>query len=300
MPPLFFLLLLAQDQPAFHSDVALVRVDAEVRQDRQLIDGLAKESFRITDNGKPQTVVYFGHQQEPLDVILLFDARAEMRQAIQRIADTARTALADLHSGDRVALMASGENGATCRASLLSDFSADFDTAGRTIQSQVLRRRFHSRTSLCQIQKGIDVAAQQFLRQPPGNRRRAIVVITDDRGAPTKPSTARDSVRDLWKADAVVLGVIAHTDASGFSIGPPHRGARYAAAQTGGDTLNATDPADGLQEMIHRLRLRYSLYYALPSGKPGQEHTIKVELTPDAQKLYPHATVRARTGYVSP
>jgi hypothetical protein len=86
MSYLLLLVLLSQNQPTFRSDVALVHVDAEVREERQIIAGLGKESFRVTDGGKPQTIVYFGHQEELLDVVLLFDARAEMRTAIEHVA----------------------------------------------------------------------------------------------------------------------------------------------------------------------------------------------------------------------
>ena len=71
---ILLLLLLAQDQPTFRSDVALVHVDAEVRQDGHPVTDLGKESFRVTDEGKPQTILYLGHEEEPLDVVLLLDA----------------------------------------------------------------------------------------------------------------------------------------------------------------------------------------------------------------------------------
>ena len=65
------LLLAFQEQPTFRSEVALVDVDAEVRSQGHSLDGLMKEDFRITDGGKPQDILYFGHQEEPLDVVLL-------------------------------------------------------------------------------------------------------------------------------------------------------------------------------------------------------------------------------------
>jgi hypothetical protein len=52
--------------------------------------------------------------------------------------------------------------------------------------------------------------------------------------------------------------------------------------------------------MIHRLRTRYSLYYVMTPGKAGEERKIRVELSADARKRYPRATVRARSGYVAP
>ena len=70
---LLALLFAAQGQPTFRSDVTLVRVDAEVQQEGRVVEGLGKESFLVTDAGKPQRILHFGHQDEPLDVVLLFD-----------------------------------------------------------------------------------------------------------------------------------------------------------------------------------------------------------------------------------
>jgi hypothetical protein len=39
--------------------------------------------------------------------------------------------------------------------------------------------------------------AQRFLNRPNGSRRRAIVVITDDKGTGIRPVIVRDAVRDL-------------------------------------------------------------------------------------------------------
>ena len=57
----------------------------------------------------------------------------------------------------------------------------------------------------------------------------------------------------------------------GPRIGPLafwYRGVRNFAIQTGGDMLNTRDAAEGVREMLNRLRLRYSLYYALPPCRP--------------------------------
>jgi len=52
--------------------------------------------------------------------------------------------------------------------------------------------------------------------------------------------------------------------------------------------------------MMHRIRLRYSLYYSMPAAKPGEERQVKIELTPDALQRFPKARVRARKGYQVP
>jgi VWFA-related protein len=300
MSALFFLLLLSQDQPSFRSDVALVRVDAEVRENGQPLADLGKESFRVTDQGKPQPIVYFGHGEEPLDVVLLFDGRREVRPDLKRVGEAAHTALGELRQGDRVAIMAFGVTADDCRTELISDFTADFGAVERSAGSQALQGEGPRYSGFCSIQRGLSSAAQLFLRLQDGNRRRAIVIVTDDKGVPIRSEIVRDTTRDLWQANAVVLGVIVHSGEVVVTLGPPYRGARYAADKTGGDILKAQDAAEGLREMLHRLRTRYSLYYALPQGASGEERKIRVQLSPAAVKRHPRAEVRARTGYIVP
>jgi hypothetical protein len=65
----------------------------------------------------------------------------------------------------------------------------------------VLQRWFQGYTP---IQPALAVAARHFSGQPAGVRRRSIVIVTDDEGSTPEPNV----LRDLWAADAVVLGVI--------------------------------------------------------------------------------------------
>ena len=61
---------------------------------------------RLPQNGKPREILYVGEQDEPLDVILLFDTSLSMRPVVERVARTSRAALAELRAGDRAAVMA--------------------------------------------------------------------------------------------------------------------------------------------------------------------------------------------------
>lgn len=297
---LLLVLLLGQDLSTFRSDVALVHIDAEVRQDGKSIEDLDRESFRLTDRGKPQDIVYFSREQEPLDVVLLFDVSAETRPAIQRVSRAAHAVVSDLRQGDRIAVVVSGRAQNHCMPSSVVDLTNRFDDVEESIRNQVVDVNFRVQTRSRQILAGIDGAAKLFLHSPSGNRRRAIIAITDDQGAGTGSGLVKNTVRDLWNADAVVLGVLVHSGNSTVSVGPTHRGARYAAAQTGGDVLKTDDAMEAIHEVFERLRLRYSLFYALPKGKPGEERKIAVSLVTAAFKRYPRATIRARGGYVMP
>jgi hypothetical protein len=50
--------------------------------------------------------------------------------------------------------------------------------------------------------------------------------------------------------------------------------------------------------MLLHMRKRYSLYYPMPVGKPGQVRRVTVELSPAAKMRHPDASVLARKGYV--
>ena len=85
----------AQSAPMFRASVALVHVDAEVTLDGRTLSGLTKDDFRVFDEQRPQTVVHFASEQEPLDLILLFDFSNSMRPVVQSVAAAARQGLQD-------------------------------------------------------------------------------------------------------------------------------------------------------------------------------------------------------------
>jgi VWFA-related protein len=290
---LFLLTLLFQDQATFRSDVALVRIDADVRTAISPVNDLHRDSFRITDNGIDQSILYLAHDEQPLDVILLFDSSNSMRRVVARVAEAAHIAMGELRPGDRVAIMAFDRT-----TDLIEDFTGDFAVAERTISGKVRQRKTHCCSP---IQAAVGAAARQFLKQHAlnregSNRRRAIVVITDDQGTSVRPS----ALRDLQEADAVVLGVIVSRGPRIGLLAFWYRGIRDFATKTGGDMMNTRDAAEGVREALNRLRMRYSLYYALPRCMPGEERMVQVKLASKAAAEHPGAIVRARTGYFAP
>jgi len=165
----------------------------------------------------------------------------------------------------------------------------------RAIRERVLQRNF---IPVSQIQRGVDDAALHLSLQPTDNRRRAVLVITDNQGS----SPENRALHDFWEANAVLSGLIIKAGVRVF-FGPQMFGGfgiTGIAGKTGGDTVNANDAGAGFREMIQRLRLRYSLHYAMPQAKPGEERKVRVELSPKAARRYPEAKVLARSGYVAP
>jgi Mg-chelatase subunit ChlD len=291
--------LSAQESPVFRTDVSLVHVDAGVVADGRIVTGLTKGDFVIKDEAEPQAIVHFAAEDEPLDLILLFDTSGSMMPAISKVAAAGREALNELRAGDRVAVSVF-----SFRSRIILPFTEDFAVVERTIREDVAGKRFGGGTF---IQNAVDNAARQFMSQPRTQRRRAVLIITDDIGQRTR--STGPIVRDFWEADALLSELIVgkRTKAARI-IAPvfaPHLavtmvGVGGIVEKTGGDAIQAGDPGSGFRDMIHRIRSRYSLYYSQPAGKPGTTRTIHVELSADAASRYPNARVRSRTGYVVP
>jgi VWFA-related protein len=293
------LLCFSQEAPVFRSDVSLVHVDAEVTDGTRTLSGFHQEDFVIKDNGQTQTILHFSQDEEPLDLILLFDISGSMRPKIAKVAASARTALAELRPGDRIAIMTFHGG-----SRLMAPFTDDLDAVERTINQDVLAGKFRGGTRLL---AGVDDAAKYFLEQPRTQRRRAVLILTDNFGQRSRRGST--VVHRLWEADALLSGLIIRGagDAAFATIrtidpmlAMMSEGMEGVAEKTGGDTLKADNPGEAFREVMRRIRLRYSLYYAMPPGKPGEQRQVRVELSSQARSRFPNGRVRARKGYVLP
>lgn len=291
----------AQDDPIFRANVALVHVDVEVTAaDGRILTGFTRADFRVFDQGKEQPLVNFAAEEQPLDLILLFDVSGSMRAVVERVAASAHQAFRELRKGDRVSVMVFNS-----RSSVVAPFTEDLDAVDRSIREDVLASRFGGGT---RIQSAVDDAALRFLHEKRSQRRRAVLIVTDNMGQRTRREES--VVRDFWEADALLSGLIVPNPAFqairtvGIVLGPQNllmqAGMKGIAQKTGGDAIRADDPESAFQDAIHRIRSRYSLYYALPQAKPGASRTVRVELTSEVAKRFPKSRIRSRTGYIVP
>lgn len=290
----------AQEPPSFRTGVSLVHLDVEVADETGPLSGFHKEDFMVTDNRVPQHILYFSQDVVPLDLILLFDISGSMRFNVEKIAASSRKALNELHTGDRVAVMTFNS-----RSQIVAPFTDDLLAVTRTINDDVLGGRFGGGTRLL---AAVDDAAEYFLREPRSERRRAVLILTDNYGQRSRRGST--VVHRLWEADAILSGLIVRSTGekainTAQVITNPlllalQEGMEGVAEKTGGDTIKADDPSDAFRDAMRRIRLRYSLYYAMPEGKPGQQRQVKVELVADALNRHPSAHVRARKGYLLP
>jgi VWFA-related protein len=290
----------AQTTPTFRAAVALVHADAEVMEDGRILTGFGKDDFRILDEGTPQPIVQFSAGEQSLDLILLFDISGSMGPAVSKVAAASQQALRELRPGDRVCVMVFNT-----KTREIAPFTDDLEAVRKTIEVDVMGLRFRGGTF---IQSAVQNAARRFREEKRSERRRAVLIITDDQGVRTR--SERAVVYDFWEADALLSGLVIANKAYEVRrkiglIGAPYliplvAGMKGIAEKTGGDAIGTSEPGAAFQEAMRRIRSRYSLYYAQPEAKPGTTRTIRVELTGQAAQQHPKARVRARTGYVVP
>jgi VWFA-related protein len=312
------------DDPVFHSDVSLVRVDAQVVDSgNRAITHLHAGDFILREDGKVVPIRNFASENMPLDVLFLLDVSASMRPHVQRIADASGQALTVLGREDRMGIMVFDRN---TRVRL--PFNSSPQEVQREFDRLLRQERFNGGTD---ITRAMLDAADYIRREGRRDARRAIVILTDDQTEFDRDDAAVG--RALAHADAVMCALIA-PDAGqygnrgggqrgglgggglggglgGIIFGPRGGGNRYPggaggggntrsagtaeiARDSGGDSMSVND-ASALEDTLARLRQRYTLYFNLPEGaRPGGESNIVVDLAPEARHRYSDAEIRYR------
>src|SRR5579859_7113697 len=203
--------LLAQEKPAqekpakeepvtiFRTEVSLVKVDFEVVEPNGGAPGdLTKDDFVVFDENQPQPIVHFERQSVPLDLLLLLDISGSMRRSLEDVAAASRAALAQLHPGDRVALMLFSR-----RAEVIQPFSEDFSSTQHKILDSIYKQNLGNGTL---IDESL-VAAAGYMKQQPVKGRRAILIVTDNEGV-NYEATDAEVVRAMFAADTVLNAIV--------------------------------------------------------------------------------------------
>ncbi len=281
----FLVLLLAfwQD-PVFRAGTSLVRVDAEVDlPSGAVVSGLKAADFRVLDEGAPQAISGFSFEEDPLDLILLFDTSSGMGGKILSVIRAAELGFHELKPGDRVSVMSYNS-----LPRVEQGFTSDLGAVNEAILLKVLSGGF---AGSARLEAAVSGAAGRFRAEPVSRRKRAILAITD---RAERPDGA--DVRELWDSNIVFSELVV---GKGGATKVVENGVGSAVVKTGGITIAAGVPGEAFQQSVRYLRSGYTLYYGLPEGAAaGATRGVRVSLTEEAARRYAGARVRGRTGYV--
>jgi VWFA-related protein len=300
LPLLLLVFLLApaarpQNTPTFRSDVANVRIDAQVTAGNKVLRGLGPPDFEVLDEGQRHPLTYAALDLEPIDITLLLDVSGSMREHVREMATVATQALQHLRRGDRVSLMVFAKTAKLKKA--LTEDLADMPAAiSEASEDQTVGSETATNAAIMQAMEYLNASSQRL--------RRAILILTDNLGENYR---LRDEavIEALLKANILLEGIVI-----GNKVIVPPRGTRttkdpeitlpnvfWIASETGGEAIVSSAATQAFPDLVARIRVRYSLQYRAPGGKAGQFRRIEVTLTPAVRMRYPDAIVRARRGY---
>lgn len=200
----------AADDVTFRSDVSLVRVDVQVRDNGRAVTGLRVTDFELKEEGRPRPIRNFAREEMPVDVLFLFDVSGSMRPHIERVVTAAHSALAVMGREDRVGIMVFDRN-----TRVRMRFKEGHDEIEREFDDLLRHERFNGGTD---IARALYDAVRFISREGRREARRAIVIVTDDRTEFDRDD--QGILRELTRADTVLSALIA-PDAMGLYSGMP-------------------------------------------------------------------------------
>ena len=299
-----------------HVSTKFVVLDAEVENKKtgNLIGTLKSDDFVLSEDGVPQRITYFSHDQLPLSVIFLFDLTQTVRPALASLGGGAREVLGHLKPQDEVAVMVFSSH-----AELLQGFTTDHSLAADAIAKASSMKTGEGTF----IHESMYEAVDEAMKSTTPGSRKVMVWLTDGtanmenshtqkimgREAPEHLHTKEAATASLLRSGAVVSALIdrtAETDAAMVALFFVARTGdiRKYADLTGGPVLNTSkkEVADRLSALIDQLRGRYTLGYKPISVKPeGTFCKLQLRLKSDGHEDIPDSqdiVVRTRAGYI--
>ena len=283
----------AAPRPVFRSTSALVALNVTVQDgSAKYVAGLRPDDFAVYEDGVKQQVRFFESSAVPLDLIVLIDTSASMRDEIGIVHDAAGGFLATLRDVDRGAVVSFADH-----VSILQPLTSDRAALQRAVRSTVTGGKTALNTA-------VYIALKQFgqrARPSEAVRRQAIVLLSD--GADTSSPIDLDDVLRVARTSGVsVYTVSLQPDpnqgrAARTDMDESDRALRTLARETGG--LSFFPQRDQLKSVYRsiatELASQYSIgYVPVDERVDGRFRRVVVQvLTGSALRS------RTRLGYVA-
>jgi Ca-activated chloride channel homolog len=253
--------LRAQARFSSHSDLVVLHVAVTDRGGHH-VPGLTREAFRVFEDGVPQPVTVFNHDDTPATSGLLIDNSASMQGLRAEVALAAGTFVATSHAADEIfALLFNERVQPVLPASV--PFTSDADVLRFNLQDAITAR---GRTALYDaVDEGIT-----YLRS--GMHLRKTLVIVSDGGDNASQHTLAD-LRTAVSASNTVVYAIALRDTDDRDANP---GLLKRLAEASGGLCftarNARRIPEATAAIARDIRTTYTVGYAVPPGPAGVRH----------------------------
>ncbi len=184
--------------PTFRGGVDLVALNVTVTDPgEKYVMGLDASHFRVIEDGVPQDVSFFSSGQVPLDLTIILDASASVRDRMPAIHEAAIGFLGTLRPVDRGSIVAIKSNAVFLQA--LTNDQAELQQAVRSVTS----------SGATALYDAIYLSLRELVRQRSLTeevRRQAMVVLSD--GEDTSSLVGYDEVLELVRQSGVSIYTI--------------------------------------------------------------------------------------------
>lgn len=278
-------------------DVRLVMVEA-VARDRggRVLEDLKREDFKLYEDAVEQSIRHFSRDELPLAVALVVDRSGSVAPYMNELRRAAYETLSQLKRGDEVALFSFASE-----VERLEELTTD-------------RRRIAERIARIEAGGGTNItdalaAAAQYLALAAPERRRSIILISDNQETVRGQTSQSRLVRLALEAEVVIYSIKTPGEPTPLTMRLPTwmsgmSSVRAIVRDTGGEIIDVERVGSlqaALATVISRLKTRYTLgYQSTNKAADGAFRRIVVVLTERFGRPDSDYNVYARRGYYAP
>jgi len=272
----------AADDPqapgAIKVEVHLIEVYATIYDQKgRFVDGLSRDSFQVSEDGKPQEIASFETGSQSLSCAILLDTTGSMSEALPRVKNSIVKLIDELGPQDSVAIYTFDE-----RLSAKQEFTTDKDAAKRA----VLRTRAQGRTALFDA---LSETARDIAKRPG---KKVLVVFTDG----DDNSSALNASSAIARAKKVGVPLYAIAEGEAAKSQNLKKLLEDMSQRTGGSAYQVNKSGDienVFQKIAENLQHLYMISYQPPSSAAGDKWR-SIDIAVKGVKDY---RIRAKEGY---
>ena len=277
------LAIVAAQQPTFKSGTQVVSVFATVTDaQKRLVPDLVQDDFEVLDNDKPQPLVFFQNEIQPISVVLMLDTSGSMTLTLDLLRQAAEQFILRLLPTD------------TARVGAFNDkiqFNSGFMKDRDQLITDIKNLDYGNGTRLW------DALAASLDELKGIDGRRVILVFTD--GDDTESRSSLGKVIDRARIDEVMIYAIGlesqYFNGQTMVRSRPDGGLRKVADETGGgyfELKKTSELASTFTRVAQELHSQYVLGFT-PASLDGRVHKLTVRVKK------PGMNARARRSYLA-
>ena len=250
------------------------------------VTGLGKENFQILEDGVPQQVKYFSHEDIPITVGLVIDNSGSMRPKRSEVIAAALAFARSSNPRDQYFVVNFNE-----KVSFALPVKTPFTDNVAQLEVALSRVAATGETALYDA---IDVALDQLSK---GDRDKKVLVIVSDGGDNASKHKLEAMLAKAKRSDAIIYSIGIFDAQDGDRN--PHVLKRFA-EETGGETFlpeSVKEVVPICERIARDIRSQYTLAYVpVNTRQDGTYRAVQVRANTTGQRL----SVRTRGGYFAP